>query len=72
MIEALAYFATAKFWFSSFLALLLTFIIALLLTGPTSGRMKWQINLVSSTNKWLVVGVFVVLEAVFFLVANLF
>lgn len=72
MIEALAYFATVQFWFSSFLALLLTFVVALLVTGPTSGRMKWQINLVSSTNKWLVVVVFGVLEVVFFLVANLF
>ena len=72
MIEAFAYFATVQFWFSSFLALLLTFVLALLLTGPTSGKMKWQINLVSSANKWLVVGVFVVLEIMFFLVANLF
>ena len=72
MIEALAYFATAKFWFSSFLALLLTLVLALTFTGPTNGRMKWQINLVSSTNKWLVVIVFLVLEVVFFLVGNLF
>jgi hypothetical protein len=72
MIESLAYLATAKFWFSSFLALLLTFGAAFLLTGPTSGRMKWQINLVSSTNKALVAVVFAVLEIVFFLIGNLF
>jgi hypothetical protein len=72
MLDALAYFATAKFWFSSFLALLLTFAVALLVTGPTDGRMKWQINLVGSGNRFLVMAVFVVLEFVFFLIGNLF
>lgn len=61
-LGAFSYFTSNLFWFSSFLALLLTFYVGYLTTGPTEGRMKPQINFASEKNKFKLVSVFLVLE----------
>jgi len=61
-LGALSHLTSNLFWFSSFIALLLTVYIGYRTTGPTEGRMKYQINFASTENKFKLVTVFLVLE----------
>jgi hypothetical protein len=63
-LGALSYFTSNLFWFSSFLALLLTFYTGYKTTGPTEGRMKAQINFASDGNKFKLLSTFLVLQVV--------
>ena len=65
-MEPVSYFAGAPFWFSTSMALLLTFLVGYKFTGMTGqGKMSQNINFASSTNKLKLFTAFLVFEVVF-------
>ena len=64
-MEPVSYFMSGMFWFSTSMALLLTFLIGWKFTGMTKGgKMSQNINFASSGNKLKLLTAFLVSEVV--------
>ena len=65
-MEPISYFTGMPFWFSTSMALLLTFLVGYRFTGMTgNGKMSQNINFASSENKLKLFSAFIVFEVVF-------
>jgi len=54
------YFMSGMFWFANFLALLSSIAYGFRTTGPTKGKLMWQINVVKPKTRLRVIGMFFV------------
>lgn len=64
-MEPVSYFMSGMFWFSTSMALLLTFLVGWKFTGMTEGgKMSQNINFASSGNKLKLFSAFLVSEVV--------
>ena len=64
-MEPVSYFMSGMFWFSTSMALLLTFLVGWKFTGMTEGgKMSQNINFASSGNKLKLFSAFLVFEVV--------
>ena len=64
-MEPVSYFMSGMFWFSTSMALLLTFLVGWKFTGMTDGgKMSQNINFASSGNKLKLFSAFLVFEVV--------
>jgi hypothetical protein len=62
-MEPVSYFMSGMFWFSTSMALLLTFLVGWKFTGMTEGgKMSQNINFASSGNKLILAFAFLVSE----------
>ena len=65
-MEPISYFTGMPFWFSTSMALLLTFLFGYKFTGMTgNGKMSQNINFASLENKLKLFSAFIVFEVVF-------